>query len=45
MIRALQPDMRAVEELAKKEVQANIFVFVLTCALIRFVPKIIRKFF
>ncbi|XP_022234906.2 uncharacterized protein LOC111082957 [Drosophila obscura] len=45
MMRSWPPDARVLEERAKREVQANIFLFAVTCALIRFVPKIMRKFF
>ncbi|BFF93172.1 uncharacterized protein DMAD_11069 [Drosophila madeirensis] len=36
---------REAEERAKLEVKANILLFAVTCALIRFVPKIIRMLF
>ncbi|XP_033248531.1 uncharacterized protein LOC117188622 [Drosophila miranda] len=45
MLRALQPDMRDIEKLAKKEVKGNLLLFAVTCALIRYIPKLLRKIF
>ncbi|KMY91409.1 uncharacterized protein LOC116802352 [Drosophila sechellia] len=43
MFRALSIEPIRIEERSKDEVRANIFVFAVTCALIRFIPIIVRK--
>ncbi|XP_017032591.1 uncharacterized protein [Drosophila kikkawai] len=43
MFRTLPIETAKKEDLAKDEVRANLVVFVMTCALIRFIPIIARK--
>ncbi|KRJ98778.1 uncharacterized protein LOC120321056 [Drosophila yakuba] len=43
MFRTLSIEPIRIEERSKDEVRANILVFTVTCALIRFFPIILRK--
>ncbi|KAH8244685.1 hypothetical protein KR032_004731 [Drosophila birchii] len=43
MFRTLSLMTAKKEESAKEEVRANMLVFVVSCALIRFIPIIVRK--
>nr|NP_001097187.1 uncharacterized protein Dmel_CG34173 [Drosophila melanogaster]ABV53698.1 uncharacterized protein Dmel_CG34173 [Drosophila melanogaster]ADY69854.1 MIP29362p [Drosophila melanogaster]AOQ14231.1 CG34173-PA [synthetic construct] len=43
MFRTLSIEPIRIEERSKDEVRANILVFAVTCALIRFIPIIVRK--
>ncbi|KAH8410211.1 hypothetical protein KR009_008395 [Drosophila setifemur] len=43
MFRTLSIEPTKIEDRSKEEVRANLVVFVVACALIRFVPIIIRK--
>ncbi|XP_017081407.2 uncharacterized protein LOC108114804 [Drosophila eugracilis] len=43
MFRTLSLEPNRVEDRSKEEVRANLVVFAVTCALIRFIPIIIRK--
>ncbi|KAH8328523.1 uncharacterized protein Dana_GF26285 [Drosophila ananassae] len=43
MFRTLSIEPNKIEDRSKEEVRANLVVFAVTCALIRFIPIIVRK--
>ncbi|KAH8298322.1 hypothetical protein KR018_003640 [Drosophila ironensis] len=43
MFRTLSIEPSRVEDRSREEVRANLVVFAVTCALIRFIPIIVRK--
>ncbi|XP_017050395.1 uncharacterized protein LOC108094365 [Drosophila ficusphila] len=43
MFRTLSIEPTRIEDRSKEEVRANLVVFVVTCALIRFIPIFVRK--